>query len=243
MNKRDLEKYLADFQGLAFEGRQSFYRQKFCIDFLNSKSVFKNVIEVGCGSSSIFKNVSFQKETIVDPIYEFTQIAASDLANKCTRIFNCRVEDLQCEERFDLVIASCLLHEVEDPSLFLKSLSNILAPGGSLYVDVPNARSLHRFVAVETGYLENIYSKSSTQIKMQQSGIVFDKQKLTEILEDNGFLIVECGGYFVKPFHHEKMQALLDNGIFTEADLLSFYKLGTILNDFESEIFCFAEFS
>ena len=241
MTKRDLKKYLHDFQGLEFESHQSFYRQKFCVNFLDSKPTFKNVIEIGCGSSSIFKKISFERETIVDPIYEFTQIAASDLALKGTRIFNCRVEDLQCTEPFDLVIASCLLHEVEDQSIFLKSLLNILAPGGSLYVDVPNARSLHRFVAVQTGYLEDLYSKSSTQVKMQQSGVVFDKKKLTKILEDNGFGPTEIGGYFIKPFHHGKMQDLLDNGTFTDADLQSFYKLGSVLDDFESEIFCFCK--
>ena len=72
---------------------------------------------------------------------------------------------------------------------------------------------------------------------MQQSTDVFDKAKLKLILKKCGFKVNRIGGYFLKPFHHARMQHLVDQGIFSDSDLDGLYKIAENMQDFESEIF------
>ena len=234
---RDLEKYLEDFDQLAFEPIQAGFRRRNFIENLKLLPKFRNVLEVGCGVSSIFEVVRFENNVVVEPIQEFINRLERRTDCENIRFANTTIEDHQTKDKYDLIVTSCILHEVEDPKKFLQSIFNLLEPGGYLYVDVPNARSLHRYFAVLTGFLENIYSTSDTQLNMQQSSAVFDKESLKTILTDCGLAVQTVGGYFLKPFHHARMQELVDRGVFSQIDLESFFDITKEIGDFESEIF------
>ena len=60
---------------------------------------------------------------------------------------------------------------------------------GIFFVDVPNTRSFHRFYAVQTGHLDDLYANTTTQIQMQQRQKVFDKNSLINLLTKTHFLL------------------------------------------------------
>src|SRR5215831_18886140 len=48
-------------------------------------------------------------------------------------------EDFSTDETFDVIVMGFVLEHVVDPDLILKRFRRFLAPGGSLFVTVPNA--------------------------------------------------------------------------------------------------------
>lgn len=234
---RDMEKYLVDFDSLPFENVQAIYRKKKFFQKISKLDHIKSVLEVGCGTSSIFEQNKFKCNYIVEPINEFCDRLSKKIDISDVVIQNCFLEDANIDTTFDLVVLSCVLHEVENPEIFLKKAISLLGPEGLIYVDVPNAKSFHRLFAVATGYLNSIYGTTSTQHQMQQSTIVYTEDSLKKILEKNGLKVIDSGGYFIKPFHHERMQLMLDNKIMNDKDLDGLFALGDLIGEFGSEIF------
>lgn len=234
---RNLSDYIQNFDELPFEYLQSGFRKKNFCEFINEFPIMESVLEVGCGESSIFEYKKFSKQTIIEPIQEF--IDRLKLRTNCEAISIecCRLEEFTTNNKYNLIVASCLLHEVDEQNLFLKKLTDFMSNDGYLYIDVPNAHSLHRHLAVETGHLENVYERSTTQNTMQQLNKTFDRKTLKSFVEENGLTVVSCGGYFLKPFHHEKMQQLVDLNHLTVHELDAFYQLGKRFQDLASEIF------
>ena len=234
---RDLENYYQNFRQLKFEDTMAFYRKKAFLENLPKHQEFVNVLEVGCGESSIFEYKKFKKCTTVDPIEPFLARLKSNpecyhVASHC-----CSLEDFETAEVFDLIVASCLLHELFDLTPFLRKIRSLLTTNGIFYVDVPNANSFHRHFAIATGHLKNLQDKTTTQLHMQQKQDAFTKDSLISTLEKHDFNVTSCKGYFIKPFHHKRMFDLIKSGTFTKADLDGFYLVGKELDDFAAEIF------
>jgi len=202
---RDMKKYLVDFDSLPFENIQANYRKKKFFQNISKLENIQSVLEVGCGTSSIYEKKKFKSNYLVEPVREFCDRLSRKVSISDIVIQNCFLEDANINTTFDLIVLSCVLHEVTNPEIFLKKAINLLNPEGLIYIDVPNARSLHRFFAVATGYLNSIYETTSTQQQMQQSAIVYTEDSLIEFLQGSGLSVVESGSYFIKPFHHEKM--------------------------------------
>ena len=234
---RDLETYYQDFKELKFENTMAFYRKKAFLENLPRQQEFDNVLEVGCGESSIFEYKRFEKCTTVDPIGPFLERLKSK--PECSHVAThcCGLEDFKTAEVFDLIVASCLLHELYDLTPFLRKVRSLLATNGIFYVDVPNANSFHRHFAIATGYLKNLQDKTTTQLHMQQKQETFTKESLISTLEEHDFKVTNCKGYFIKPFHHERMFDLIESGTLTKADLDGFYLVGKELDDYAAEIF------
>lgn len=107
---------------------------------------------------------------------------------------------------------------------------------GVLHVNVPNARSLHRLLAVSMGLIPEPGAPSETQRRMQQRAATYDAASLRADLMAAGFEVVQQGSLLVKPFTHAQMQSLLDSGFMTSAMLDGFDKLVNELPDLGSEI-------
>ena len=103
-----------------------------------------------------------------------------------------------------------------------------------LHINVPNADSLHRMLAKAMGLISDTHNLSSRNIELLQQR-VYDKQSLQHEVESLGFVVVEQGGYFVKPFTHGQMQSMtpiLGTGV-----LDGLYKLGIEQPGIASEIY------
>lgn len=234
---RDMKKYLSDFDALPFEKIQAIYRKKKFFENLSRLKNIHSVLEVGCGTSSIFEQKKFKNNYLIEPVSEFCDRLSKKISVSDVVIQNCLLEDAKLDITFDLVVLSCVLHEVPNPGEFLKKAIGFLSPDGYIYIDVPNAKSLHRFLAVATGYLNSIYETTTTQQQMQQSANVYTQDSLKNFLEENGLAVIESNGYFIKPFHHERMQLLVDQNIITDRDLDGLFILGDSMSEFGSEIY------
>ena len=75
------------------------------------------------------------------------------------------------------------MHETHTPDSFLKGIGKLMQKQTSVYINVPNANSIHRLIAIEMGIIDNIFEKSDRNKYLSQKEI-FDKDKQIERLKN-----------------------------------------------------------
>ena len=237
---RDLKKYLKDFDNLEFENIQASYRKKKFFEVLSNFNDVNHVLEIGCGENSIFEHQVWHSNTLIEPIQEFISRLNHRIDTTAININHCYLEDFKSPKKYDLIVLSCLLHEISDKAYFIGCLKNLMHGKSIIYIDVPNALSVHRHLAVYSGYLNDVYSKTETSEQMQQDDTVFSPDSLSTFLKDCGFEVKDIGTNFVKFFHHSKMAALVEEGHLGKNELDAFYDLEKTFPENGSEIWCVA---
>ncbi len=214
---RDLAAYVADFRSLPFEPLQAGFRRRLVLARVAAAAP-RRLLEVGCGELPLFPNLPGVACTVVEPAALFAAGARRLAADRPdVAVVEALAEDVDVDSLgglFDVVVVSCLLHEVPDPQRLLATARRALAPGGVLHVNVPNATSLHRLLAVAMGLIPDPAATSDTQRTMQQR-TVYDAAGLDRELAEAGFAVRDRGSVLVKPFTHAQMQHLVDAGFLT----------------------------
>ncbi|OBF81049.1 hypothetical protein A5791_06760 [Mycobacterium sp. 852002-51163_SCH5372311] len=237
---RDIESYSRSYRELPFEAIQARYRRRVV---LQQVAEFRpaSLLEVGCGLRPLFTDLDPAiKVTVVEPSAEFAsnarELAAGREGTEILESFLEQVAPSLQPGGFDLIVLSSLLHEVDEPQQLLQALLPHCHTSSIVHVNVPNAHSLHRMLAVEMGLIEDPFELSSTQKLMQQHS-TFDLDSLAKLLSQQGFEVQSSGSYFIKPFTHAQMQDLCDRGFLTEAHLEGLFRLSRRMPDFGSEIY------
>ncbi len=133
-----------------------------------------------------------------------------------------------------MIICSSLLHEVENPKNLLHEISLASNQNTVIHINVPNADSFHRILAVKSGLIESTKTFSGRNVQMQQH-VVFDMNSLINIMSETGFNVIEQGQYFLKPFFHSQMARMMQLNIIDEKVLDGLYEMGK--ENFGSEIY------
>jgi 2-polyprenyl-3-methyl-5-hydroxy-6-metoxy-1,4-benzoquinol methylase len=241
MPNKNLVNYALNYRELPFEPIQLSYRRK-CVLNEIMKAHPTSLLEVGCGELPLFLGTDHFapdiRHTIVEPSTDFFEHAKLLSINRPNVQLFCEfIEELSHGgEMFDMIIASCVLHEVNDPLGFLSSLRRFCGPDTIVHINVPNSNSFHRLLAVAMGLISHQTTKSDTQTIMQQSSAVYNMTSLCNMIESAGFSVINSGGIFVKPFTHAQMQHLVDIGFLTTVMLDGLDSLIQQLPDLGSEI-------
>jgi 2-polyprenyl-3-methyl-5-hydroxy-6-metoxy-1,4-benzoquinol methylase len=240
MSARDLADYEQAYVCSDFEAVQARLRKRQLLTTLDAWRP-RNVLEVGCADDPLFTHwPAFERFVVVEPGASFARAArraAQDDAR--VRIVEATLEDAATAlrgETFDAVIASGLLHEVPDAVALLRALAAVCAPHTRLHLNVPNARSLHRLLALEMGLIGDLFERSDNQRRLQQPR-TFDQERLAALCRETGFEVTEQGSYFVKPFTHAQMARLQSIDLLDERMLDGLWGLEKHLPGLGSEIF------
>ncbi len=240
---RDLADYGEQYRTLPFEPVQAAYRRRLVLARIRAHDPAR-VLEVGCAEVPLFLDVPGREHVVVEPTEAFAVRAAEAAAGRPgVRVVPALLEDVGPADlggRFDLVVVSGLLHEVPDPGRLLGAARGLCEAGGVVHVSVPNARSLHRLLAVAMGLAASPGEESATQRLLQQR-TVYDEAGLEEELRRSGLRVRERGSLLVKPFTHAQMQQLLDAGFLTTELLDGLDRLTEQLPGLGSEIWVDAE--
>jgi protein-L-isoaspartate O-methyltransferase len=233
---RDLASYTEQYRRLPFEPIQAMYRRQRVLAEI-ARYAPRRLLEVGCGHLPLHTDLSGMHITVVEPAPEFARHARSNViaGSDVTVIEACLEAVIPPENPFDMVVVSCLLHEVDDPHALLAAVRKMCGGSTVVHLNVPNARSLHRLLAVAMGLIDRPEAHSQTQATMQQRGI-YDMEALESELSVAGFVVRERGSLFVKPFTHGQMQDLVDQGFMTPTLLDGLGRLAETLPELGSEI-------
>ena len=234
---RNLDGYTSEYLDLPFERILESYRRGAVINYIHQNNS-KKILEVGCGVNPIFTSLDQAcKVTVIEPSKELFDIAL--FKSKCyknSRVVNTILEDFESSNEFDLIVLSSILHEVTDKKKFMEKVLSLSGTGTKIYINVPNAKSIHRLLAVCMGLIEDEFEISDTQLKMQQLSKPFTTESLSNFVQNCGFHVIDFGTIFVKPFTHKQMQSLVDSAFLNEDILNGLNKLALYLPEIGSEI-------
>lgn len=224
---RDLDKYAEHYVNHAgFEAQMVCFRRKKVLEIL-AEVPHARILEIGCGTDSLFNHLTdFESFVVVEPIKSFVETALGQVqGDQRISVLHGFLESQSEQLRshtFDLVIASSVLHEVEEPTLFLESLSRVCSKQTITHFNVPNALSLHRLLAVEMGLIEDPFTPSDLAGTFQRTSN-FDLPSLKELVQSCHFTVLSEGSYFLKPFSNQQMLQLVDHEIVPETFLDALY--------------------
>lgn len=242
---RDIDGYTESYLRLAFEDKQVIYRRRKVLERI-AEYCPKKVLEIGCGMEPLF---SFLPDNIAVTVVEPSKVfcnnaqALAKIQHKKVRVI-CgfaeeNSEDLSVDDNYDMIICSALLHEVENPQILLQAIGKLAVKGHTIvHVNVPNANSLHRLLAVAMGLIDNTAVLSKNNAAMQQHN-VFDIGGLEHMVFETlkGAVLLCKGSYFVKPFTHKQMQEMFDRKIINDNTLDGLYGVEKYMPGLGSEIF------
>jgi len=240
--KRDLESYSGLYHQQPFEPVMIQYRRQKTLEMTGDISGLK-ILEVGCGLSPAFEWMSAYKSlTILEPSDAFYKLALEKaLASKYKdSIFMIPLEAEACtllsESPFDLILVNSLLHELPNPSELLLKLKTWCHAHTRIQVNVPNALSFHRLLAVHMGLISKPEEASEYNIRFQQAR-VFTPTSLEELCLSCGFAVLKSETAFIKPFTHQQMQELLDNKIIDTKVIDGLMQMSKEMPGYGAEIF------
>lgn len=200
--------------------------------FRTIKPFFKGKLALELGPAS-----GYMTKTLVN---EFDNLhiveAAKDLLDQIPDYPNVAkhhalFEEFETDLRFDTIIMSHVLEHIYDPQVVLKRILGWLKDDGVFVVSVPNAKSLHRLVAVEMGLLTSEYQLNQRDLDLGHYR-VYDLDSLRKDVSDAGFSIRHSGGYFLKPLSNGQIEQNWNQQMID-----GFYKVGAHFQQNCAEIF------
>jgi 2-polyprenyl-3-methyl-5-hydroxy-6-metoxy-1,4-benzoquinol methylase len=123
------------------------------------------------------------------------------------------IEDFRPAERFGTVVLFNILEHVQDPAEFLRHVAEFVAPGGVLFITVPNAEAINRRLAVRMGTLVSADELSPYDIKVAGHRRSYTLQSLSADIEAGSLAIKDSGGIFYKMLSMSQMDWFLKNGL------------------------------
>ncbi len=141
------------------------------------------------------------------------------------------IEEFEPSKKYDTIIMSHVLEHVHDPVAILQRIRTWLKDDGVFLLAVPNARSIHRMVAVQMGLLENEFQLNERDHSLGHYR-VYDTANLKKDVLAAGYTVIEVGGYYLKPLTNGQIEKN-----WTPEMIEGFFKVGKFFPENCAEIF------
>lgn len=128
-----------------------------------------------------------------------------DKHSACTaEIVETYFEKFSTEERFDVIVMGFILEHVDDPLLILRRFREFLAPGGRMFLAVPNAEVMNRRLGHLAGMLNDMTELSENDLLLGHKRYYTVSSMRVEV-ERAGCGIDRLEGLYLKPFTTRQM--------------------------------------
>ncbi len=207
-----------------FDDKMNRFKVKKLLEIIDTSNV-ENVLEVGCFEGGMTKvlNEYFADVDVVEPSRTCVEkMKAAGYENT----FICEIlENYETEKRYNLIIISHTLEHIRDRTAALKKAESLLAPGGYLYVVVPNGTSISRLIAHNLKLLP--YPCCVTDGEREHGHfITYDLYTLERDARSTDLEIVSKGGIVLKVFGNKQYDSAFQHGIVDDAFLEACFQLG-----------------
>jgi SAM-dependent methyltransferase len=202
------------------------------MNYLSLRCFFRGrkALELGPALGQMTKYIvsDFDKLDLIDGSKDLLdQIPNYTNVNKYHAYF----EEFITEKKYDTIIMSHVLEHIENPVKLLNYIMQWLENDGVLIVSVPNAKSLHRQVAVEMGLLENEFQLNDRDHKLGHYR-VYDLVNLKKDAIEAGYRILNEGGIFLKPVSNVQIEENWNDEM-----IKGFYEIGKQYANLCAEIY------
>lgn len=161
----------------------------------------KSMLELGLGhgyTTEIFSK-HFEKYTVLDGSPAVIENFKKNYPNCNAQIIETYFENYNTDEKFDIINVGFILEHIDDPYKILTLFKKYLAPGGTMFVSVPNAEVLNRRLGNLAGLLPDMTVLSDND-RLLGHKRYYTVKTLTEEIEKAGYTLVRMEGIYLKPF-------------------------------------------
>jgi 2-polyprenyl-3-methyl-5-hydroxy-6-metoxy-1,4-benzoquinol methylase len=183
------------------------------IQIIESKSL-RSVLSLGIGHQVLPKAIidglgtRLARYTIIEGSRDIIEAFRSKVTVPAnTELIHSFFEEYRPPEKFDAIEMGFVLEHVNDPAAIVSQYSQFLAPGGTLFIAVPNAKSLHRLIGHEAGLLDNVFRLSPEDLQLGHQRY-FDHTSLCKLVLAAGLKIVNVEGVLLKPLASGQLRSL-----------------------------------
>ncbi len=108
-------------------------------------------------------------------------------------------ENFATDKRFDLIVMGFILEHVDDPLLILRRFREFLAPGGRIFLAVPNAEVLNRRLGKLAGLLDDVITLSDNDHLLGHKRF-YTVNTICADIAQAGCDVDRLEGIYLKPF-------------------------------------------
>ena len=116
-------------------------------------------------------------------------------------------ENFVTDERFDVIVIGFILEHVDEPLLILRRFREFLAPGGRLFLAVPNAEVLNRRLGRLAGLLDDVTTLSENDHLLGHKRF-YTVATLSADIAQAGCGVDRLEGIYLKPFTTRQIVSL-----------------------------------
>jgi 2-polyprenyl-3-methyl-5-hydroxy-6-metoxy-1,4-benzoquinol methylase len=205
-NNKEILEHTADFYDVAKDF--DYFNTKLASRIICPECSGKDVLEVGCASGIMTEDlIEISKTlTVVEPSSKYCDMIKQRFGDRL-KTYNCFLEDLDKNHKYEVIVLASLLHHLENPEKFLETTKKFTTKNGFILATVPNVKSLHRRIGAKAGLLKNEYDSSERNKKFHQPGR-FDKTSFENLFKTCSFKVLESMPYMLKSFSSEQMLKL-----------------------------------
>ncbi len=196
-------------------------------------------LEMGCYRGEFTRTLAgaFDDLTVLEGAGNLVE-AARRAVPAHVRFVHSRFEDWNppADVRFDAVFLMHTLEHVDEPVSLLERIGRWLAPGGRLFLVVPNANAPSRQIAVKMGLITHNTAVTAGEYEHgHRRTYAFDT--LEHEVRLAGLDVTHRAGVLFKPLANFQMDRALEAGIIDRAYLEGCYQLGMVHPDLCASIF------
>jgi SAM-dependent methyltransferase len=126
----------------------------------------------------------------------------------CTaQIVETYFENFDTDENFDVINMGFIMEHIDNPFEILMRFKKFLAPGGKIFVTVPNAEVLNRRLGNLAGLLPDMFVLSDHDLSLGHKRY-YSIDSLTKEIENAGYIVDRIEGVYLKPFTTKQMISL-----------------------------------
>ena len=123
------------------------------------------------------------------------------------RIVETWFEKFSTDERFDVIVMGFILEHVDDPLVILRRFREFLAPGGRMFIAVPNAEVLNRRLGQLAGLLDDVTTLSENDHLLGHQRF-YTVATLKDDVAQAGCTVERLEGIYLKPFTTRQILSL-----------------------------------
>jgi 2-polyprenyl-3-methyl-5-hydroxy-6-metoxy-1,4-benzoquinol methylase len=211
-----LDNHVPAYQGLSIYDFDNLIQLKWyperIVQFSEGAS---SLLELGLGhgiTTSVFEQ-HFERHVVVDASQAVIKNFRQRYPESKVEITESYFETFDTDERFDVIVFGYILEHVDNPVQILKHFRNFLAPGGRMFVTVPNAEVLNRRLGHLAGLLPDMQQLSEHDFLLGHKRYYTVDSLRTDIVQA-GYAINRLEGIYLKPLTTSQMISLnLDDSI------------------------------
>jgi 2-polyprenyl-3-methyl-5-hydroxy-6-metoxy-1,4-benzoquinol methylase len=238
---RDLDKEFQDTADRKYAYSFDYIMHEYFMDEVLSSMPKGRALELGCFEGRFTQHLErhYDDVTVVEGSQDLVETAKGNVGREVT--FVCSLfEDFEPAEKFDAVFLIHTMEHLEQPQVVLAKIRTWLAPGGRLFVAVPNAHAASRRIAVEMNLID--YPTAVTPGEFAHGHRrTYNLDSLKHEVRAAKFSVVTSGGVMFKALANFQFDRCLELGIIDRAFLDGSAELGKLYPDLCASIFAVCE--